>query len=75
LEEIYYIKIDGTDPRFSFDVPTGNEGGAIVGEWVPGGFTKNGIREAALIGSETIKHEKSIKKLTDNFPGKCEKIR
>jgi hypothetical protein len=74
-EEIYYIKISGDDPRFTYDMPNGNEGGAIVGEWVPGGYTKNGTTEAALIGSENVVHSKDINKLLDNFPGMWEKIK
>lgn len=74
-EEIYYIKIDGNDARFNFEVPTGNEGGAIVGEWVPAGYTKSGTAEAALIGSENITHNKSITQLINNFPNKWEKIK
>jgi hypothetical protein len=74
-EEIYYIKIDGNDTRFGFDIPNGNEGGAIIGEWVPGGYTKNGTTEAALIGSETIIHNKNINNLLNYFIGKWEKIR
>src|SRR5690606_33656561 len=68
-EEIYYIKINGNDSRFSFDMPNGNEGGAIVGEWVPGGYTKNGTAEAALVGAENIIHNKDINQLLNNFPG------
>lgn len=74
-EEIYYVKIKGNDSRFSFEVPNGNEGGAIVGEWVPGGYTRNGTSEAALIGSETIVHNKSISQLLNYFPGMWEKIK
>ncbi|WP_428653956.1 hypothetical protein [Runella sp.] len=74
-EEIYYIKIDGNDARFTFDVPNGNEGGAIAGEWVPGGYTKSGTAEAALVGSENIVHNKSINQLLNNFPGMWEKIK
>jgi len=74
-EEIYYIKINGNDSRFSFDVPNGNEGGAIVGEWVPGGYTKNGTAEAALVGAENIVHNKNMNQLLNNFPGMWEKIK
>lgn len=74
-EEIYYIKIDGNDSRFSFDIPTGNEGGAIPGEWVPGGYTKSGTAEAALVGSEKITHNKDINQLLNHFKGKWEKIK
>ncbi|EMY3553648.1 hypothetical protein ABF190_001393 [Flavobacterium psychrophilum] len=74
-EEIYYIKIDGNDTRFSFDVPNGNEPGAIVNEWVPGAYTKSGTSEAALIGSDNIIHNKSIDQLISNFAGKWEKIK
>lgn len=34
---IMYIKTNPGDPRFKFDIPTGNEGGAYQGEWVPAG--------------------------------------
>jgi hypothetical protein len=74
-EEIYYIKIDGSDSRFTFEVPNGNESGAIVGEWVPGGFTKAGTSEAALVGSEKVVHNKSINTLVNNFSGNWEKIK
>ena len=72
-EEIYYIKINGNDPRFSFDMPNGNEGGAIIGEWIPGGYTKSA--EAALVGAENIIHNKDINLLLNNFPGMWEKIK
>ena len=75
VEEIYYIKIDGNDARFNFDIPNGNEGGAIPGEWIPGGYTKNGVAEAALIGSENIIHNKDLNQLLNNFTGNWEKIK
>ena len=74
-DEIYYIKIDPKDSRFSFDMPNGNEGGAIPGEWIPGGYTKNGTTEAALIGSENISHNKNINELLNNFTNMWEKIK
>lgn len=74
-EEIYYVKIDGNDSRFNFDIPNGNEGGAIAGEWIPGGYTKNGVAEAALVGSENIIHNKDINQLLNNFTGNWEKIK
>ena len=80
-EEIFYIKINGDDARFSYELPNGNEGypnpsgGAIVGEWKPGGYTKNGTAEAALIGSENIVHNKDIDQLLNNFSGMWEKIK
>lgn len=79
-EEIYYVKIDGNDSRFTFDIPNGNEGnpspyaGAIVGEWVPGGYTKNGTAEAVLIGSGAITHNKQISQLLSNFAGNWIKL-
>ncbi|KOY87185.1 hypothetical protein AD998_14445 [bacterium 336/3] len=75
LEEIYYIKVDGADPRFNFEVPNGNEAGAIIGEWVPGGYTKNGVMEAALINSETVIHNKDINQFLNNFTSQWEKIK
>lgn len=66
-EEIYYIRIDSKDSRFSYEIPNGNEGGAIPGEWMPGGTTINGTREAVLIGSEKIIHNKDINQLLHFF--------
>ena len=74
-EEIYYITVDGSDPRFSFDVPNGNEPGAIVGDWVPGGATKSGTKEAALVGSEKIVTNKDINQLLSNFTGNWVQIK
>ena len=80
-EEIFYIKINANDPRFTFEIPNGNEGfpnlygGAIVGEWSPGGYTKNGMSEAVLVGSENIVHNKSIDQLLNKFQGMWEKIK
>jgi len=66
-EEIYYIRIDSKDSRFSYEIPNGNEGGAIPGEWMPGGTTKNDTREAVLIGSEKVIHNKDINQLLHFF--------
>ncbi|NJN27990.1 MAG: hypothetical protein HC819_19475 [Cyclobacteriaceae bacterium] len=79
-EIIYYIKIDGNDPRFKFGIPNGNEGypsetaGAIVGEWMPGGKTKNGTSEAVLVGSEVIVHNNKVMHLLDNFKDRWTQI-
>ena|SRR5690554_7251796 len=79
-EVIYYVKIDGNDPRFKFELPNGNEGypsntaGAIVGEWMPGGKTKNGTSEAVLVGSETIVHNNKATQLLDNFKDRWTQI-
>ncbi len=75
VDEIFYISIDGSDSRFSFDMPNGNEYGAIIGEWVPAGYTKNGIAETALKGSEGITHNKNVTTLLNNFPDRWEKIK
>jgi hypothetical protein len=74
-EEIYYIKIAGDDSRFTFVMPTGNEVGAITGEWLPCGYTKNGIPEASLAGSEQVIHNQDITQLLNYFEGKWEKIK
>ena len=75
-EEIYYVKVNSNDNRFQFDMPNGNEAGAIVGEWVPSGTTKNGITEAALIGCETCIHDNKIETLLQFFGNeKWEKIK
>ena len=75
VDEIFYISIDGSDSRFSFDMPNGNEYGAIIGEWVPAGYTQNGIAETALKGSEGITHNKNVTTLLNNFPDRWEKIK
>ncbi|ABC30503.1 Rhs family protein [Hahella chejuensis KCTC 2396] len=59
-DRIMYVQIKPGDSRFSYEMPTGNEFGAIPGEWVPGGKTKSGTTEAALIGAEKVDHGKSL---------------
>lgn len=68
-DEISYITIEPNDPRFSYEIPNGREGGAYENEWVPGGWTKGGTTEAALINSENITHDNSLEQLSENFPG------
>ncbi|MFC6690843.1 hypothetical protein [Pseudomonas lini] len=48
-------------------MPNGKENGAYPKEWVPGGATKSGTKEAALIGSEKIQHNKSVDELLSQF--------
>lgn len=52
--KIYLVRIKPDDPRFKYEMPNGNEAGAYEKEWVPGGETKSGTKEAALIGSEKL---------------------
>ena len=59
-DRIIYVSIDPGDPRFSYEIPNGNEAGAIPGEWVPGGKTKSGTTEAALVGSDKIMHNQRL---------------
>ena len=66
--KISYVKLEPGDERFSYDVPTGNEGGAYEGEWVPGGFTKYGTREASLTGGDKIVHNNNVDNI-DKIPG------
>jgi hypothetical protein len=61
---IMYIKTNPGDPRFKFDIPTGNEGGAYQGEWVPGGYTKSGNSEATMSGGQHIAHDNNIDNLS-----------
>ncbi len=49
-----YVKLPPGDKRFSYKMPTGNEGGAYKGEWVPGGLTKSGTSEGANGYTSTI---------------------
>lgn len=48
-------------------MPNDNEARAYPKEWVPGGETKSGIKEAVLIGSEKIDHEGGMNKLLSQF--------
>ncbi len=66
-DRIMYVEIEPGDPRFSYDMPSGNEFGAIEGEWKPGGKTKAGVSEAALVGSENIDHGNSLSGYSKNF--------
>ena len=66
-DKIMYVKVDPGDSRFRYEMPTGNEPGAIPGQWVPGGKTKSGITEAALVGSEKITHNKSLAGYENEF--------
>lgn len=65
--KIYLVKIKPDDPRFKYEIPNGNEAGAYPKEWVPGGETKSGTKEAALIGSEKINHGADMDKLLSQF--------
>ncbi|WP_222833218.1 RHS repeat-associated core domain-containing protein [Pseudomonas sp. SC3(2021)] len=65
--KIYLVKIKPDDSRFKYEIPNGNEAGAYPKEWVPGGETKSGTKEAALIGSEKIDHGADMNKLLSQF--------
>ncbi|MBX8512481.1 RHS domain-containing protein, partial [Pseudomonas cichorii] len=65
--KIYLVKIKPGDPRFKYEIPNGNEAGAYPKQWVPGGETKSGTKEAALIGSENIDHGQDMNKLLGQF--------
>lgn len=54
---IYYVRIKPKDRRFRYGFPDGNEIGAIDSEWVPGGLTKNGVRECVLIHAERVNYK------------------
>ena len=58
-EEIWAVTIPPQDSRFQFEFPDGNEAGANK-KWIPGAKTENGIREAALVGSEKFTHDNII---------------
>ena len=64
---IYIIHIKPNDIRFKFGMSTGNEFGAYKGQWIPGGFTKGGIPEAVLEGSEVIKTDGTIETIIKQF--------
>jgi len=65
---ISYVKIEPGDPRFQYSIPTGNEKGAYPNEWVPGGLTKSGTREATMSGGDIINHDNNIDNL-NKVPG------
>ena len=73
-ERIAYVKIHPEDERFQYEMPTGNESGAYQGEWVPGGFTKNGTAEATLTGGDKIKHDGNIDNLNNTFGNNSERL-
>ena len=64
---IYIVHIKPNDIRFKFGMSTGNEFGAYKGQWIPGGFTKGGIPEAVLEGSEVIKTDGTIETIIKQF--------
>lgn len=68
-ESIAYIVIEPGDSRVSYDIPSGKEAGAYDGEWIPGGKTKGGTTEAALVNSDNIFHDNDIDELSKKFPG------
>ncbi len=59
-DNVMYVQIEPGDPRFTYEMPSGREFGAIPNEWVPGGKTKSGTSEAALVGAEKVDHGKSL---------------
>jgi len=68
-DAIAYIPIEPDDPRFKYAMPTGREAGAYENEWIPGGKTKGGTTEAALVGAEKIAHDNDLDILMKQFPG------
>lgn len=73
-EKIVYVKIPPDDERFGYEMPTGNEPGALEGEWVPGGYTKNGTSEAVLTGGDNIKHNGDVNNISDMFGSNAEAL-
>jgi len=71
-ERIAYVKLPPDDKRFQYEMPTGNEAGAYQGEWIPGGFTKNGTIEATLTGGNVIKHDGDVDNIISMFNKKSE---
>ncbi|MBX8512483.1 hypothetical protein K5D34_22610 [Pseudomonas cichorii] len=66
-EGIYLVRIKSGDPQFSYEMPNGKENGAYPKQWVPGGATKSGTSEAALVGSKKIIHDQDIDTLMKHF--------
>ncbi|MCG6202781.1 RHS repeat domain-containing protein, partial [Psychromonas antarctica] len=69
---IVYVKLPPKDPRFNYEMPTGNENGAYEGEWVPGGYTKNGTAEATLTGGDNIVHDNNVDNIVELLDGNAE---
>lgn len=73
-KHIYFIKIKPGDPRFSYRIPNGNELGAYAKQWIPGGITKCGTKEAALEDSEIIKTQGNIQNILKEFENRWEQL-
>lgn len=73
-EHIVYVTLPPKDPRLSYEMPTGNEPGSYEGEWVPGGYTKNGIAEASLIGGDKIKHNSNVDDISNLLGDNVERL-
>jgi hypothetical protein len=71
---IAYVKLP-VGEKFDYKMPTGNEPGAYDGEWVPGGYTKNGLSEASLIGGDVIEHKGNIDNIIIMFGDNAEIIK
>ena len=65
-DEIYLVTVE-PNKGFIFDMPTGNEGGAYVGYWVPGGYTKHGTAEAVISNSASYSHNNNLQTFTSFF--------
>jgi methionyl-tRNA synthetase len=71
---IVYVKLP-LDSRFDYKMPTGNEPGAYDGEWVPGGYTKDGLSEASLVGGDAIEHRGNIDNIVEIFGDNAEVLK
>ncbi|MFN8297446.1 MAG: hypothetical protein U0T69_14705, partial [Chitinophagales bacterium] len=58
-DEVYFVTVE-PNRGFKFELPTGNEKGAYVGEWVPGGYTKHGTAEAVISNSGNYTHNNNF---------------
>jgi hypothetical protein len=60
---LYYIKIGSNDKRVKYELPTDSEGGAYDDEWVPAGYTPEGI----LVGSEKADYYDGVENSMEMF--------
>lgn len=65
-DEFYFVTVM-PNQGFTFDIPTGREGGAYVNLWVPGGFTKHGTAEAVISNSADFFHNNNLNTFKELF--------
>lgn len=65
-DDVFLVTVE-PNKGFVFDIPTGNEIGAYVGQWVPGGYTKHGTAEAVISNSSNFVHNNNFETFKSIF--------